>query len=333
MKDVQGIRENPAGTGLRDKGQPEREPATVAVTVIVPTTASRKRGASLLRAIDSIRSQQGVNAVPLIVANGPNCDRDVLGAAQAHPGVHLVHVPEPGLPGALRAGRALVDTPFFAFLDDDDELLPGALARRLAALEADSSAALAVTAGEFVSVEGIRERTVDLAAVSDDPVEALARGNWLASAAGLYRTAAIGPEVFANVPAYLEWTYVALRIALHHRIAFVEDRTFVCHLGSPDSLSASKSYLRGQPGALQRIMDLSPPPGVQAAFRHKYVAALHHVSTRELSDGNYRSAWHYHLATLSRPEGFKYFSYTRHLIFQALRMLARTQRASGPESG
>jgi glycosyltransferase involved in cell wall biosynthesis len=301
--------------------------SAAAVTVIVPTVASRARGASLQRAIESIRSQQGVPAVALVVANGPHCDWEILGAAKALDRVRVVYQPEPGLPGALRAGRALVDTPFFAFLDDDDELLPNALACRLAALQADPSASLAVTAGDFVSDDGTRVRTPDIASVRVDPVSALIQGNWLASAAGLYRTEQVGEDVFARIPAYLEWTYVAVRLALRNRVAFVEEPTFVCHTGSPDSLSASKSYLRAQPDALRRIMELKPPRAFASALRCKYAAAWHNLSNSELREGNYWLAWRYHFATIARFSGLRYLSYTRHLIFASPQMI-RGQRVS-----
>jgi glycosyltransferase involved in cell wall biosynthesis len=297
------------------------------ITVIVPTVASRARGRMLIRAIESIRAQQGVTAVPLVVANGPSRDARLLDSIGAMDGVRVVQQPEGSLPAALQTGRRLVDTPFFAFLDDDDELLPGALARRAAALAAEPSAAAAVTAGDFVSVDGTRVRTPDIPSIRTDPVAALSRGNWLASAAGLYRTDHIGEDVFANVPAYLEWTYVAMRLLLHHRIAFVDEATFVCNVGSPESLSASESYLKGQPPALRRIIDLKPPRPLDAAFRRKYAAALHHVSDHELNEGNYWSAWRYHLAALSRRGGLRYLSFTRRLILAAPRRIRPASRS------
>lgn len=297
-----------------------------AVTVIVPTVASRARERTLIRAIESIRAQQGVKAVPLVVANGPKRDARLLDAIAAMDGVRLVQRPEASLPGALQAGRGLVDTPFFAFLDDDDELLPDALARRVAALEADSSAAVAVTAGYFVEADGTRVRIPDIPAIRTDPAAALSHGNWLASAAGLYRTAQVGEDVFAGIPAYLEWTYVAMRLVLHHRIVFVDEATFLCNVGSPDSLSASKGYVKGQPRALRRIIDLKPPRALEAAFRRKYAAALHHVSDHELSEGNYWSAWRYHLATLWQRDGLRYLGFTRHLILAAPRRIRPASR-------
>jgi glycosyltransferase involved in cell wall biosynthesis len=297
------------------------------ITVIVPTVASRARGRMLIRTIESIRAQQGVKAVPLVVANGPNRDAPLLDSIAAMDGVRLVQQPEASLPAALQTGRRLVDTPFFAFLDDDDELLPDALARRAAALAAEPSAAVAVTAGDFVSVDGTRVRTPDIPSIRTDPVAALSRGNWLASAAGLYRTDLVGEDVFAGAPAYLEWTYVAMRLLLHHRIAFVDEPTFVCNVGSPGSLSASASYLKGQPRALQRIIDLKPPRPLKTAFRRKYAAALHHVSDHELSEGNYWSAWRYHLAALSHRGGLRYLGFTRHLILAASRRARPANRA------
>ena len=73
------------------------------VSVIVPTVASR--AACVGRALDSVLAQKDVRVDPIVVANGPDCDPD------------------------------LVDSPYFAELGDDDLLLPGALAARMLGVE------------------------------------------------------------------------------------------------------------------------------------------------------------------------------------------------------
>ena len=52
----------------------------------------------------------------------------------AHPQLRVHVLEEASLANALQVGRRLVDTPWFAALDDDDLLLPGALASRIEAL-------------------------------------------------------------------------------------------------------------------------------------------------------------------------------------------------------
>src|SRR5579872_6062190 len=105
-----------------------------AISVIMPTTALTARGKSLLRAIDGVLSQEGVTAIPVVVVNGRNRDPQLVKEIEKRAGVKLVLQEEGDLPKALRVGRAAVETPWFAELDDDDELLPGGLAARLQVL-------------------------------------------------------------------------------------------------------------------------------------------------------------------------------------------------------
>src|SRR5579872_1226627 len=104
---------------------------TDAISVIMPTTALRLRGKCLMRAIDSVVTQEGVIPIPIVVVNGRNRDSELTNEIARRTDLTLVLQDEGDLPKALKTGRAAVQTPWFAELDDDDELLPGALAARL----------------------------------------------------------------------------------------------------------------------------------------------------------------------------------------------------------
>src|SRR5258705_4386505 len=112
---------------------------TARVSVIVCTMAAERRAALLRRALDSILTGQDGLAQPIVVVNGTRFDPHLRAELAARPDITFLYRPEPSLAGALRAGRARVDTQFFATLDDDDELLPGAVATRLEPLLADAS--------------------------------------------------------------------------------------------------------------------------------------------------------------------------------------------------
>ena len=101
-----------------------------AVSVVIPTLGQREREAWLRRAVASVLDQRGVRAVPLVVLNGAQPSPAVECWLRAEPRLRLVTREEANLPLALLAGRRAVDTPFFATLDDDDQLLPDALALR-----------------------------------------------------------------------------------------------------------------------------------------------------------------------------------------------------------
>jgi len=68
-----------------------------AITIILPTVASRARGRSLIRAFESIRSQHGVRAVALVVANGSRKDPRGSRVRRGDGRVRLVQRPEASL--------------------------------------------------------------------------------------------------------------------------------------------------------------------------------------------------------------------------------------------
>ena len=100
-----------------------------AVTVVIPT---HNRLALLLETLRSV-AEQGPRAQSLVVAAGST---DGTQDALAARGVPSICHPAGGLGSgrARNAGLAQVTTPFVAFVDSDDLLVPGALDRLVAAL-------------------------------------------------------------------------------------------------------------------------------------------------------------------------------------------------------
>ena len=203
---------------------------------------------------------------------------------------------------------------YFAFLDDDDELLPGALSRRLDALRTSPAAAV-VTAGYLVEQNGNRTLFPDIAAARASPAQHLPRQSWLNSACALYRSSAVGPEIFGQLPAYLEWTYVAIRLLLTHGVEFIEAPTYLVHQGTPNSVSSSREYLMKEHAALRRILELNLPDPLRNAFQRKLAHSLHGASDCARRAGNWRDAWELHLkCVVAHPTALRYLTYTRRLI-------------------
>src|SRR5262245_52048573 len=117
------------------------------VSVIMPTLAAAERGPSLRRAIASVLAQESVGAVPIVVVNGEVPDPTVLSELRANRRIRLIEIERAGISYALELGRQAIDTPWFAELDDDDLLLPGALALRLRELERRPDCDIVVTNG------------------------------------------------------------------------------------------------------------------------------------------------------------------------------------------
>jgi len=284
------------------------------VSVIVPTVAVASRAACLGRALDSVLAQKDVRVDPIVVANGPDCHPELVHSLAQRRDIRLVRRPEAGLASALSAGRALVDAPYFAELDDDDLLLPGALAARVTRLDAEPDIDVVVTSGYLRGPGGDVLNVSDISQCATDPLRAVLDRMWLTPCAGLFRTETIPATYFASMPPYLEWTYLAVLLSLKRRIAFLDLPTFVYSLDTPRSLSKSCEYVRGQPAALQTVLRLPLPADVRQKLHHKYVAALHAASVSGLGQGRRAEAWRWHLRTLRHLHGWRYLTYTRHLL-------------------
>jgi glycosyltransferase involved in cell wall biosynthesis len=285
-----------------------------AVTVFLPTKATLSRVECLHRAIRSVVSQQNVQVQLIVVANGPQCDRDLLNALARRPDLRLIYTEKGGFAAALKIGRNLVDTPFFAELDDDDELLPTALATRLHRINRDPSVDVVVTNG-FLRSQGQDTLGIrDIGSCQSDPLRTLMDEMWLVPCAALFRTATVTPDFFATIPQAMEWTYLGALLALKRKILFVDVPTFIYNRDTSDSLSKSMGYLLSTPDAIQRLMQLDMPSEIRGLVRKKHVRSLHEASHREMTDGNLSEAWKWHLRTLTHLYGWRYLPYTRHLV-------------------
>jgi len=285
-----------------------------AISVILPTTAVATRLYGLNRAIESVLSQQSVKVNLIVVANGPQCDDETLCGLEKRSDLRLIYAEEGSYPAALRLGRDQVDAPFFAELDDDDELLPMALATRLDHIERDPSIDVVITNGI------LRRRGRDSVGIRDidscraDPLRRLMDDMWLVPCAALYRTETVTPDFFETIPPAMEWTYVGTLLTLKKKIAFVDVPTFVYNRDTSDSLSRSKRYLLSTPEAIRRLMELELPADIREIVREKHVHSLHAASEVERMDGNVSAAWKWHLRTLTHRYGWRYLAYTRHLV-------------------
>ena len=293
------------------------------VTVVVPTLALRDRAAALARALDSILHQEGVRARPLVVVNGRQRDPELLRALLADRRLQLLQREQPGLPEALHAGRAAVETPWFATLDDDDELLPRALHVRLQALREHADRDVVVTNG-YRHASGVNVLHVAAGAeVAADPLRALLRRNWMLPGSWLARTAALDEAVFAAMPRYLECTYLATRFALGGRMLWLDEPTVRYSVASPHAASTSDEYALGQADALRAILALELPAEVRQALGARIADACHGAADHELRRGHTREAWRWHAATLREAGGWRHVPFLRHLLLATWRDAVR----------
>ena len=256
---------------------------------------------------------------PLIVLNGPAVDASLVADLGSDPRVQTLVLERADLPAALLAGRRLVRVPWFAELDDDDELLPGALVARIRALEARPESGAIVTNGIRRSPSGDRLHLADTRAIEADPLRALLVHNWLLPGSWLCRTDAIDDSVFAGIPRYLECTYLAVRFARDASLAFLDEPTVVYNEDTPASESKSPAYVLGQEAALQRILELELPSDVRRNFEYRLAPACWAAATVLAQRGDAPEAWRRWRRALTYPGGWRLLPAAPRLVWPKAR--------------
>ena len=300
-------------------------PESQAITVIIPTTAAPERHDFIRRAIESVLTQQGVEVGVLLVANGACCDEAFLDTLRATPGLTILRRAKGSLPLALMAGRDAVETPFFGELDDDDIVLPGGLRRLLDSLVQNPEADWAVGNAIVRCPQGTdRQSLRDLDAIRADPLRAMMQSNWLLPGSALFRTDRVPTGIFADMPKYLEWTYLAIALTLRQAPIFLTEPVTVHHIGLSHSIDLSREATFGRVAAFKQLIAMPLPQTVNRPLKGKLGALHHSCSMEHLQDGEIRQAWSCHLKSLLYPGGLAYLSFTRYLLRGALPATATT---------
>src|SRR5687767_6369859 len=177
---------------MSKQNSPDKDKGRIEVLIVSLCKAERRN--SILKALDSVVSQEGVSATPIVVVNGSRYDPLLFDELKARGDMRVVYQTQPSIFLARRLAREKNRAPFFAMLDDDDELLPGALQKRLQPLLDDPALDAVITNGYVM--DGTRQQFVltSVDAIRKDPLGELMSANWLATASGLFRASSITPE-------------------------------------------------------------------------------------------------------------------------------------------
>ena len=284
------------------------------IAVIVCTLAEARRRNAIFRALQSIRSQRCVNVIPIIVANGNRFDPSLLAELKARSDLRFSYIEQGSLPAAMQHGRAMVDTPFFCFLDDDDEYLPDGLHGRVVPMLANEEVDGVVGSGyRFDARTRSSSGWKGGPATSDEALRMLLTDNWLTSCSGLYRSGRVDTHFFADIPPYVEWTYLAYKLCTTRKIEFVSLPGHLIH-DSEASASKSRTYQTAQAAGLRQVLHLPMPSEIRMRLREKYGSALHVIADHYRRDGRFGTAWGFHLKSLMQPGGLRYLPYTRKLF-------------------
>ncbi len=290
------------------------------ISVIIPTKANPARRALLKRAIASVLAQEDVRVVPLIVINGSERDAELTAGITTDRRFRVATLEQADLPIALRTGREMVDTMWFAELDDDDVLMPRALNSRLTALHERPEFDVVVTNGIRRGLESDKLNFVEEIAIMEaDPLRAMLRHNWLLPGSWLCRTDAAGIEIFKNIPRYRECTYLGLQFATRLRIKFLNYPTVVYHTETPQSESKSQAYSLGVADATRRMLELDLPRDVRDHIRMQLGDACSANACHYLKEMDFGVAWDWYCQSLRGPGGWRRSLLARRFAYALLK--------------
>lgn len=284
--------------------------------IVIPTTASPARARELLRAIASVLGQ---GARALVVINGALFDPGLKTELEERRDIRTLVLDKPGLPNAIHVGRQAVEAEFFAFLDDDDYLLPGSVAVREAYLRANPDFDAVVTNGlreEWGPGARLYGRPEELDRIRGDLLGSLLEANWMTPCGALYRSATVPADIFRDLARYAEWTDVAYRLVDEYRLGFLFDETFV-QTDTPGSLSKHG----GQARSLLELHGRMATKLRTKAQRRRWndrVSRLHHeIAEEERLKHNRGEALRHHVRSLFHAPSIgipRYLAYTLTLL-------------------
>lgn len=280
---------------------------TALVTAIIPTLAEAKRQEGIHRAVASLRQAvtRPESLEILAVVNGQRHDADVIAWLEREQ-VHVIRVAEASAPHAQRVGRQHVRTPYFCFLDDDDEYLAGAIDARLGAMSASPPPDIVVTNGWRHRDSQDETAFHELDGVERDPLLALFRENWLASCGALFGTERVGTEYFEDFHPFLEWTWLAYRLVSDGRSVRVLDQpTFRIH-DTPGSASKSARYAGAELSLYERMLECVRREDVRRLLLRRIQNQWSMQVAERIAVGDRRGAWTAWSRVMQYPEAWRY---------------------------
>nr|WP_324292092.1 glycosyltransferase family A protein [uncultured Desulfuromonas sp.] len=284
------------------------------VSVIIPTMANNERIPALKRAICSVRKSSQHPVKIIVVVNGDKYDPLCLEWLERQRDVLLKVVDRPSAPFARYVGRCLVDTPFFATLDDDDQYLESALDQRIAAMDDVSHPDLVVTNGFFKRGENLRKLYYRFIVAKRDPVAGILVENWLNANNALYRAETVGEDYFLDYHPYIEFTWLGYKLALDKKvIRFLDEETFIVNC-TDGSLSKSQQYYDSHLALFEKMASISPNKKVTNLIMGKIGDFYHDRSGYALRERRFKDSLVDHFYSIFKYRQLKYILYTRKII-------------------
>jgi hypothetical protein len=222
----------------------------------------------------------------------------------------------------MALGRSLATAPYFAFLDDDDELIADSLLEPLQWLAGHPDCDVVVTNGYFVKADGSTKELTHFATGTAlrRPALWLMTDGWLAPGAFVCRTASLPSRMFSDRWCNMEWTRLAFELCAEKKNIHFMDVPTMCYHDTQHSLSKGTRHLEAQLELVTQVRrDHRFDRETRRAASRKRLRTLHHLAIRYQRGGSYFRAWRYHLGSLCPPYTFKYLLVSRKLILPKVR--------------
>jgi len=212
------------------------------VTVLIPAYNAE---ATIRRAINSVLAQDYPAFEIVVIDDGSSDATTEIVAGYNHTEIRLLRLPRNrGECGALNAGIAIANGDYIAFLDHDDEWLPGKLARQIPLLEGNPKAIMATCGCRVVDGCGktIREFGTKPPLVGKDQIWRFALAfAWIAKQSVVVRASAFQIVGLFDTNLPIGDQDMLIRLAMSGEVEFIDDYLTIQH-DTPGSLS--KRYSR-----------------------------------------------------------------------------------------
>ena len=232
-------------------------------------------------------------------------------------------------PLARRVGAELADSEFLAFLDDDDELLPNTLERKIAHFRQHPEIDALITDGLRVSGSTVSKIFPPPEARSADLVETMMHAGWGAGALTV-RLQAIDLSAFDAEFRDLEWTSTTLQLAKRYRFGYLDEPTYRYYDDTPDSLWKSAQHCFAAVEVWRRLSKIYAGTPYEATVRRRFGRACHVASWELVRQGRIGAGWRLHFRSLMCPGGLARVSYTARLLLGSLQRLLVGDDAGKP---
>jgi len=301
------------------------------VSVVIPTFG---RPELVLRAVGTVLCQTMSDLEVIVVIDGPDSATQAMLASVVDERLRVIMHPFNRGPGAARdTGSDAASAPWVAFLDDDDEWLPGKLAAQLAAAPGEPAVLMTLSrvigaTGEFVRPGQIYDERMPVGDWLFDRRTWTKGGESFLQCSSLMMPRAIFKMLrFAEMKQHDDWELVLRAVTQHgYRLVTVTEPLVIYHV--PDvraSLSRTHTWRRSIIWALS-LRDILTPRALSGFLLTVAAQMAASFGRREAFGPLFAAARRYGAPTPKQLFAFAYFYVSPATMRRKLRAIMQAER-------